>query len=141
MASVSQRYLALIREFPLRPIKSGAELAKARTLLHGLLDASQLTSPEEDYLEVLGNLMEEYEETENSVADLSPSEMLAEAMKAKGVTQTAVAAATGIPVSTISELLSEKRDFNVAHISKLCGYFGLGPAAFIAVPKLEPTRR
>jgi len=41
-------------------------------------------------------------------------------MEAKDVTQTEVAKATGIPVSTISELLSRKRDFNLSHIEKLC---------------------
>ena len=49
------------------------------------------------------------------------------------VTQTEVFNATGIPISTISELLSKKREFNVSHIEKLCVYFGLGPDAFIRV--------
>ena len=141
MATVSQRYLALIKTFPLRPIKSDGELEKARTVLHGLLDQATLTAPEEDYLEVLGNVIEAYEQSAHQVEGLSPREMLSEAMKAKGVTQTAVAEATGIPVSTISELLSEKRAFNVGHISELCGYFGLGPSAFIVVSTLQVANR
>jgi len=62
-------------------------------------------------------------------------------MEAKDVTQTEVAKATGIPVSTISELLSRKRDFNLSHIEKLCAYFGLGPSAFVHIPKRELVGR
>ena len=61
--------------------------------------------------------------------------MLAGLQEAKDVTQTEVSRSTGIPVSTISELLSQKRDFNVSHIEKFCAYFGVGPSAFIHVEK------
>ncbi len=57
--------------------------------------------------------------------------MLAGLMESKRAPPTEVAKATGIPVSTISELLSQKRDFNVGHITKLCAYFGIGPSAFV----------
>ena len=66
--------------------------------------------------------------------------MLAAAMEAKGVNQTEVARATGIPVSTISALLSQKRGFNVSHIEKLCAYFGLHPNAFIHVDQHALSR-
>lgn len=133
MAKVSEKYLELIRNFPLRPIRSEAELGRAEKLLHELLDADNLTTPEQDYLEVLGNLIEDYEEKAYPIDDLPPHQMLAGLIEAKGVTQTEVSKATGIPVSTISELLAQKRDFNVSHIERLCAYFGLGPAAFIHV--------
>ena len=38
-------------------------------------------------------------------------------------------------MSTISELMSRKREFNLSHVEKLCAYFGLNPSAFIKVPK------
>jgi len=139
--AVSEKYLTLIKSFPLRPIRSDSELAKARAALHDLLDAAALTNAEEDYLDVLGNLIETYEQESHPILDLPPNVMLSEAMKAKGVTQTALAKATGIPVSTISELLSQKREFKVAHITKLCSYFCLGPSAFICVPMPEPAAR
>ena len=140
MANVSEKYLDLIRSFPLRPIKSEAELDKAAAVMHELVDAARLTAPEADYLVILGNLIEEYEKKNHPIEVLPAHEMLAASIEAKGVTQTEVARATGIPISTISELLSQKRDFNKSHIEKLCAYFGLGPSAFIHVEDAATAR-
>lgn len=138
MANVSEKYLALIKSFPLRRIKSEAELEKAAAVMRELTrnGSDRLSAAEGDYLEILGNLIEEYENAHHPIESLPPHEMLAGAMEAKGVNQTEVAKGTGIPVSTISELLSQKRDFNVSHIEKLCAYFGIGPSAFIHVKEL-----
>jgi HTH-type transcriptional regulator/antitoxin HigA len=133
MANVSEKYLELIRSFPLRPIKSETDLDKATAVMHELVDAGKLSAAEADYLLILGNLIEEYENKHHSVEDRPAHEMLRAAIEAKGVTQNEVSKATGIPNSTISELLSQKREFNRAHIEKLCAYFGLGPSAFIHV--------
>ena len=139
MPRATEKYIELINSFPLLPITSETRLKQAEKVLHALLDASHLSEQEQGYLDVLGRLIEEYEDKAYPIEDLPPHEMLAESIKAKGVTQSEVAKATGIPVSTISELLSQKRDFNVSHIEKLCAYFGLGPSAFIQVkgPMLE----
>ena len=139
MAQVPSKYLDLIRSFPLRPIRSDRDLDRAEAVLHRLLDADNLSAPEQDYLEILGNLIEEYEKQAHPIEDVPPHEMLAGLMEAKDVTQTEVSRAAGIPVSTISELLSQKRDFNVAHIEKLCAYFGIGPSAFIHVKEKVPA--
>ena len=105
--------------------------------MHELLDAAKLTAAEADYLLILGNLIEEYESVHHPIEDLPPHLMLAESMAAKGVNQTEVSKGTGIPVSTISELLSQKRDFNVAHISKLSVYFGVNPSAFFPADRKQ----
>ena len=139
MPKVSEKYLDLIRSFPLRPIRTDAELRQAEKVLHALLDAESLSVPEKDYLEILGNVIEEFEEKAHPIEDVLPREMLAGLMEAKNVTQIEVSRATGIPVSTISELLSHKRDFNVSHIEKLCAYFGVGPSAFIRVREVAPA--
>jgi HTH-type transcriptional regulator / antitoxin HigA len=135
MAKVSSKYLDLIRLFPLRPIRSEGELDRAEAMLHQLLDAPSLSAPEQDYLEILGNLIEEYESKAHQIESVPPNQMLAMCIESKGVTQTEVSRATGIPVSTISELIAQKREFNRAHIEKLCAYFGLDPKAFIHVAK------
>ena len=134
MATVSPKYMDLIRAFALRPIKSDAELDRATAVMRKLTGPDvRLSVPESDYLSVLGDLIEAYESEHHPIEELPAHKMLAAAMEAKGVNQTELSKATGIPVSTISELLAQKRNFNVAHISKLCAYFGLTPAAFIQV--------
>jgi HTH-type transcriptional regulator/antitoxin HigA len=141
MAKVSSKYLELIHAFPLRPIRSEPELDRAEVMLHQLLDASGLSGPEQDYLEILGNLIDEYERKAHPVEPPPPNQMLALSIESKGVTQTEVSRATGIPVSTISELIAQKREFNRAHIEKFCAYFGLDPKAFIHVPNREEVTR
>ena len=134
MSKISSKYMKLIRSFPLRPIRSEAELDRAEAMLHQLLDMRSLSAPQHDYLEVLGNLIDEYERKAHPIEPLPPNQMLATSIESKGVTQTEVSRATGIPVSTISELIAQKREFNRAHIEKLCAYFKLDPKAFIHVP-------
>jgi HTH-type transcriptional regulator/antitoxin HigA len=141
MARVPSKYLELIHALPLRPIRSEAELDRAEAMLHQLLDMPSLSAPEQDYLEVLGNLIDEYETKAHPIEPLPPNQMLAMSIESKGVTQTEVSRATGIPISTISELIAQKREFNRAHIEKLCAYFGLDPKAFIHVPTGELIAR
>jgi HTH-type transcriptional regulator/antitoxin HigA len=141
MAKISAKYLDLIRTFPLRPIRSEAELDRAEVMLHQLLDAPSLSAPEQDYLEILGNVIDEYESKAHAIEPLPPNQMLAMSIETKGVTQSEVSRATGIPVSTISELIAQKREFNRAHIEKLCAYFGLDPKAFIHVRRRELVAR
>src|SRR5438105_14573753 len=141
MAKISAKYLELIRSFPLRPIRSEAGLDRAEGMMHQLLDAPSLSAPEQDYLEILGNLIEEYERKAHPIEPIPPNQMLAMSIESKGVTQTAVSRATCIPISTISELIAQKREFNRAHIEKLCAYFRLDPTAFINLPSRELISR
>jgi HTH-type transcriptional regulator/antitoxin HigA len=110
-------------------------------MLHQLLDMPGLSAPEQDYLEILGNLIEDYESKAHPIEPLAPNQMLAMSIESKGVTQTEVSRATGIPLSTISELIAQKREFNRAHIEKLCAYFGLDPKAFMQVANRELAAR
>ena len=83
MAKISSKYLELIRSFPLRPIRSEAELDRAETMLHHLLDAPSLSGPKQDYLEILGNLIDEYESKAYPIEPLPPNQMLAMSLRAK----------------------------------------------------------
>jgi HTH-type transcriptional regulator/antitoxin HigA len=129
---VQNSYLNLIRQFPLRPIRGDTELDQATAVLNALLDRDNLDDAERDYLDVLGDLIERYEDQVHAIdtRDLTDAEMLAHLIEAKGVNQADVARATGIAVSTISEVLARKRDLSRGHIGKLAAYFGVGAGAF-----------
>ncbi len=124
------RYLDLVRQFPLRPIRSARELNRAVKRVDALLSKGSLSSEEEDYLDVLGDLVERYEAAAQPMSPVSDAEMLAHLIEARRVTQTAVAEATGIAVSTISEVLRSKRSLNRAHIGKLARYFKVSAEVF-----------
>jgi len=99
-------------------------------VIHYLIDRDSLSRPEKDYLDVLTGLVEEYEEVQYPEEPVSDSEMLTYLMDKREVTQAAVAKATGIAVSTISEVLSGKRKLNRRQIGKLAKYFHVGPGVF-----------
>ncbi len=123
-------YVDLIRQFPLRPIRSDEELDQAVRMVDSLLDRRDLRPEQEDYLDVLGDLIKRYEMDAHPMAPVSDAGMLRHLIESKGVSQTEVAEATGIANSTISEVLAGKRALNRNHIGKLARYFNVSAEVF-----------
>ncbi|HSQ58437.1 MAG TPA: helix-turn-helix domain-containing protein, partial [Gemmata sp.] len=124
------RYLDLIQRFPLRPIRSDSDLDAAVEVIDSLIDQDRRSAAEEDYLDVLSDLVEAYEDKTIPISQPDDSGMLRLLIDAKGVTQVAVAKKTGIAESTISAVLSGKRKLTRGQIGKLSRYFHVSPAAF-----------
>jgi HTH-type transcriptional regulator / antitoxin HigA len=124
------RYFDLVVQLPLRPIHSDEELERAVKMVDSLLDRRDLAPDEEDYLDVLGDLVERYEGEAHPMAPVSDAEMLRHLIEARGVSQTEICSATGIADSTISEILKGRRSLNRSHIGKLARYFKVSPQVF-----------
>ncbi|MBX9627615.1 MAG: helix-turn-helix domain-containing protein [Gemmataceae bacterium] len=124
------RYLELIRRFPLRRLQSEADLDAAIAVVNELIDQDALTPPEDDYLDILSDLVEEYEDVHHPMDPVSDADMLRFLIENKALTQAAVATGTGIAESTISEVLAGKRTLNRTQIGKLAAYFKVEPGAF-----------
>lgn len=56
------KYLELLIKFPPRPIKSEEDFNKIQTRIDSLIDQDNLTLDEQDYLNVLGSLVRDYED-------------------------------------------------------------------------------
>ena len=112
------------------PSVQTSELDEAVRMVDSLLDRRDLAPEEEDYLDVLGDLIERYEGEAHPMPPVSDAEMLRHLVEAKGITQTEVSRATGIADSTISEVLKGKRSLNRSHIGKLAKYFNVSPDVF-----------
>lgn len=130
-ARANDTYLALVRRFPLRPIRGEADLDAAIAIIDELTDRNDLDPGEDDYLDVLGDLVERYEDQHHPIGDASEAEMLAFFIDQRGVKQVDVCCATGIAESTLSEVLRGKRQLTRAQISKLAAYFHVGPGVFM----------
>lgn len=124
------RYLELVRRFPLRPLRTDADLDAAVAVIDELTDRADLAAPEQDYLDVLADLVETYEDATIPMAPVGDAEILRFLIESKGVTQAQVAAGAGLAVSTVSELLSGRRKLNRGQIGKLARYFQVSPGAF-----------
>jgi HTH-type transcriptional regulator/antitoxin HigA len=128
---VDRAYLALIREFPLRPIRSEAELDRAIAMVDALSDRESLTPDEHDYLLVLSGLIENYEDERYPIPAISGVPMLRYLIESKGVARAKVAAESGIAESTLSEILAGKRKLGIKHVRLLAGYFKVDPSLLI----------
>jgi HTH-type transcriptional regulator / antitoxin HigA len=128
---VDAAYLALIRRFPLRPIRTDAELDAASQLIDELTILDDLSSTEFDYLDVLGDLVEKYEDEHVEMPHVSDAAMLRSLMDEKGVRQADVVRGTGISKTVLSLVLNGKRDLTREHIATLSKYFDVDPAVFL----------
>ena len=124
------RYLELVNLFPLRPIGTETELDDAIRVIDMLVDLDRRTKAEEDYLDVLSDLVEAYEDVHIPIGPVSDAEMLQSCLDDWRVTQAEVAKKTRIAESTISEVLAGKRKLNRKQIGKLSRYFKISPSAF-----------
>src|SRR5262245_10540938 len=94
-------YLSLVKTFPLRPIRSGKELDRAIEMLDVLLRRQrELTPDEHDYLDVLSDLVERYEDEHEPIPDVGPADMLRHLLETRGLSQSQLARATGMTDST-----------------------------------------
>ena len=118
-------YLNLIQSFPLASIRSDSHLRAAQAVMDQLLAKGELDQGEELYLDALSDLTAAYEDEHHAIEPASDADMLRHLMEAKGVSQAAVHQGTGIPKSTISEVLSGKKPFSRQMIRKLAAYFGV----------------
>ena len=125
------RYLELLHRFPLRRIRNEKELDSAIAVIDSLIDQKKLSRAEDDYLDVLSDLVEAYETAHYPEPDVPAYRMLAYMMELKEVTQSQVAVGSGISPSTISELLSGKREMNKNQIVKLAAFFKVDPGLFL----------
>lgn len=131
MSATTGRYDALTQRFPLRPIRTEAQLDKANRIAGDLAVKEKRTREEEDYLEVLCDLIEKYEERNHPVPLVSGRDALEFLIEENGLTLSQLAEETGIHVSTLSELVTGKRRFSVTHITKLGERFRVDPSLFL----------
>ena len=124
------RYLELVGLFPLRPIRTDAELDAAIRVIDMLLDQEHRSTAEDDYLDVLSDLVEAYEDEHIPMRPVSDADMLRSFLDDWRLTQARLAAETGIAESTISEVLAGKRKLTRGQIGKLARYFHVGPGVF-----------
>jgi len=128
--SGDDNYLALVRAFPLRPIRSEAELDRAIAVIDSLIAREDLDLEQEDYLDVLGDLVHKYEAEHNPLVAVSDSDMVRFLADSNEMTQTELAQRSGIAESTISAILAGKRKLSRRHIAALSRVFRVSPAVF-----------
>ncbi len=130
MALSRDAYFELIKQFPLRPLRSERDLDQAIQIVDRLAVRKSLDRSERDYLDVLADLIERYEDRHHEIEPLADGEMLRFLIEQSGRSQIHLAHATGIANSTISAVMSGKRDLTRRQVAKLSAYFHVDPGIF-----------
>jgi HTH-type transcriptional regulator/antitoxin HigA len=116
-------YLELILAFPLASIRSEQHLDAAQAMIDRVLAKGRLDHGATLYLDALSDLVAKYEDEHHAIFPASDADMLRHLLEAKNVTQTQLHQETGMPKSTISEVLSGKKPFSRQMIRKLADFF------------------
>ncbi len=132
MPVTATHYEELLREFPLRPIRSDRQLARASELASRLSVKLRMTAGERDYLEVLAGLIQRYEDEAHAITRRSGPEMLAFLIEENGSTLAAIAATAGMRPSALAEAIEGQRDLTLAQIRALAGHFRVSPALLLS---------
>lgn len=128
-----RRYLALIHQFPLRPIRGKRELAQAMKIAGHLATYDEGTLPlgEQDYLETLTVLIEDYQLRHPvSLPDVTPLAMLKHLMEEHRMNVSDLGRVIGSQ-SNASLILSGKRAISKRVMGLLAQRFGVAPGVFL----------
>lgn len=122
-------YIQLLQQFPPRPIKSQEEMLATQKVIDSLIDRAELTPDEEDYLNVLGTLVYEYEQTLEPIPDIDGVELLKVLLAENGLRQKDLLSIFKTE-SIVSAILNKQRQLTTRHIQELAEFFHVSPAAF-----------
>lgn len=122
-------YMELLQAFPPRPIKSEEEMLAAQIVIDSLIDRGGLTPDEQDYLNLLGTLVQEYEQNQEPIPDIYGVELLKVLIEEQDLRQKDL-----VPIfkteSIVSAVLSGQRNLTARHIQGLAELFHVSPAVF-----------
>jgi HTH-type transcriptional regulator / antitoxin HigA len=131
-SAVSDDYIELIREFPIRPIMSVKEHSAAQAILDRLVGRDDLSKGQLDYLAALVRFVEDYESERFALEmkQLTPIELLRYLMEQNDMNTSDLGYVLGSR-GLASEVLSGKRGLSKTLIRKLAERFGLDPSIFL----------
>jgi HTH-type transcriptional regulator / antitoxin HigA len=126
-------YLTLLQEFLPRPIASASAYRRTLKQIDGLMRKGRRSRAEDDLLELLATLAEQYEFRQGyATPKLSPRERLAGLMEARELSQAELSRGSGVPRTTINEILAGRRGVSKTNALRLARFFEAPPEEFLA---------
>jgi HTH-type transcriptional regulator/antitoxin HigA len=123
----------MIRSGAPRLIRNDDELAQYADALFELTAKANPKPYEQEAIDLLTLLIERYESERYPVPDAEPMDVLRFLLEHKGLSQRDISSELGSE-STVSLVLSGKRELNRDHIERLSRRFNVSPAVFFQKP-------
>ena len=128
--SSNLNYLELLKTFPPRPIANEDDFNKTQKIIDTLIDKSELTPDEQDYLSVLGSLIRDYEDINLTLPKLNPVELIQALLDDAGLQIQDLIFIFGNEIN-LSKILTNQQELTLSQIKKLAEFFTISPAAFL----------
>jgi HTH-type transcriptional regulator/antitoxin HigA len=129
---VAATYEELLQAVVPRPITSQRAYRRALRQIEQLMLRDQTTRAEDDMIELLATLIEQYEVRRGyATPTLSPRDRLAELMESRQMTQTQLSQASRVPRTTINEILCGKRSISKTNAVRLAKFFDVRVEEFL----------
>jgi len=125
-----QTYSRLVAKARPAVIKTEEENNRMLAIVEQLMKkGDNLTAEEGELLELLANLISDFEDKHYPIKEPTPLEMLQHLMEARGLTAKDLWDVFGSKGVT-SEVLSGKRGISKSHIKRLAAFFNVSPELF-----------
>jgi HTH-type transcriptional regulator/antitoxin HigA len=109
-------------------------------MIHQLMDQGDRSTAEDDLLGTLVLLAEAYDtEKFEPIIKVSVDQLLRHLIDARGISAATLARDTGIPKSTVSQMLSGTRGVSRMNIQRLANYFSISPQVLLDAPLRDKT--
>ncbi|MCP3978595.1 MAG: hypothetical protein GY716_04575 [bacterium] len=127
-----ETWAELTAELPLRPIHDDVEYDNAVEFLDRLAVLDERTEDQEDYLETLSGLVEQYDDEHFAISDsdISPIESLRYLCEQNNIIASALGELLGNR-SLGSKVLRGERELSKEHIRRLCDRFSVSSDLFL----------
>ena len=134
MATIAPAWNAFQSSLPVRigTINNDAQYDEIVSFMNGLLDIVGDNEDHElaDFLDLIGQLVEDYESDHHHIKGATPNEVLRFLMDQHGLTQADLSQEIG-GQSTVSNILNGKREINARQAKLLAERFGVSVTAFL----------
>jgi HTH-type transcriptional regulator / antitoxin HigA len=133
---ISESYEELCRVLPPRKIEDKASHANAMEVIEAMAGLA-LNRDQEDYLVLLSDLVDDYEERSVDMPKVPVTEVLKELIEESDMTQSSLAEVLGIDNALVTKILKGEREITVDLARTLARQFNVDASLFLVLPNRE----
>ncbi len=124
-----REYIRLVEQFPPVKIRTAEQAKATESRIEVLLAQPNLSQAEEAYVDLLSDLLADWEDATVKIPDIDGVELLRALLEDRGLRQKDLVGVFATE-SVASEVIAGRRELSRKHIEGLARFFKISPAAF-----------